>query len=44
MAAHAGHAANAAHQTALAEGEIKKIDKETGKVTIRHGELRNLGN
>lgn len=27
----------------LADGEIRKVDKETGKLTIRHGELKNLG-
>ncbi|RZI40058.1 copper-binding protein [Herbaspirillum sp. HC18] len=27
---------------AMSEGEIKKIDKEAGKLTIKHGELRNL--
>ena len=26
----------------LAEGEIRKVDKETGKVTIKHGPLVNL--
>ncbi len=26
----------------MAEGEIKKVDKETGKVTIKHGEIKNL--
>jgi Cu(I)/Ag(I) efflux system protein CusF len=25
------------------EGEIRKVDKEAGKMTIRHGELKNLG-
>lgn len=30
-------------QTALTEGEIKKINKDTGKLTIKHGELKNLG-
>lgn len=49
---HAGHsaheaaAANAAPATAaaaLTEGEVRKIDKETGKITLRHGEIRNLG-
>ncbi len=25
------------------EGEIRKVDKEAGKITIRHGELKNLG-
>lgn len=49
--AHAGHGAHAAHGThsahaaeaALATGEIKKVDKEAGKITIRHGEIKNLG-
>ncbi len=26
----------------MAEGEVRKIDKDAGKVTIRHGELKNL--
>jgi Cu(I)/Ag(I) efflux system periplasmic protein CusF len=26
----------------MSEGEIKKVDKEAGKVTIEHGPLRNL--
>lgn len=26
----------------LSEGEIRKVDKETRKLTIKHGELRNL--
>jgi Cu/Ag efflux protein CusF len=25
------------------EGEVKKVDKDAGKITIRHGELKNLG-
>lgn len=25
------------------EGEIRKIDKEAGKLTIKHGPLKNLG-
>lgn len=28
---------------ALSEGEIKKVDKDTGKLTIKHGPLTNLG-
>lgn len=28
---------------ALAPGEVKKVDKEAGKVTIKHGPLENLG-
>lgn len=42
-AAHAAHAAAPAQQHALTDGEIKKIDKDSGKLTIRHGELKNLG-
>ena len=26
----------------MSEGEIRKVDKEAGKLTIRHGELKNL--
>ncbi|HTN67331.1 MAG TPA: copper-binding protein [Burkholderiaceae bacterium] len=26
----------------MAEGEVRKIDKDAGKLTIRHGELKNL--
>jgi Cu/Ag efflux protein CusF len=34
--------ATAAH-TEMSDGEIKKVDKEAGKLTIKHGELKNLG-
>lgn len=27
----------------MTEGEVKKIDKETGKLTIKHGPITNLG-
>jgi Cu(I)/Ag(I) efflux system protein CusF len=27
----------------MSEGEIRKVDREAGKLTIRHGELKNLG-
>ena len=47
--AHAGHGAHdghAGHQAPVAveltDGEVKKIDKEAGKITLRHGELKNL--
>ena len=30
-------------QTAMSDGEIKKVDKDGGKLTIKHGELKNLG-
>jgi len=26
----------------LAEGEVRKVDKEAGKVTLKHGEIKNL--
>lgn len=38
--AHAGHAAAATLE--LADGEVTKIDSEAGKITLRHGELKNL--
>jgi Cu(I)/Ag(I) efflux system periplasmic protein CusF len=28
---------------AMSEGEIKKVDKAAAKLTIKHGELKNLG-
>ncbi|MBQ5946080.1 copper-binding protein [Massilia sp. ST3] len=37
-----GHAAAEA-ATSLADAEVKKVDKEAGKITLRHGELKNLG-
>ena len=39
-----GKTADARPDTAkdLTEGEIRKLDKETGKVTIKHGEIKNL--
>lgn len=41
------HAAMAAHAqvdaNALSEGEVKKVDKDTGRLTIKHGPLNNLG-
>jgi Cu/Ag efflux protein CusF len=27
---------------ALSEGEVKKVDKDTGKLTMKHGPLNNL--
>ena len=32
----------AADGNAMTDGEIRKVDKEAGKITIRHGEIRNL--
>ncbi len=31
-----------AEKKPMASGEIKKVDKESGKVTIKHGEIKNL--
>jgi Cu(I)/Ag(I) efflux system protein CusF len=33
---------SSASAASMSEGEIKKIDKEAGKVTIKHGPLTNL--
>lgn len=27
----------------MSDGEVRKVDKETGKITIKHGPLVNLG-
>jgi len=35
-------AANAAAAEVLADGEVRRVDPEQGKVTIKHGEIRNL--
>lgn len=44
--AHARHEAQSAAQASataeLVDGEVKKIDKDAGKMTLRHGELKNL--
>lgn len=44
--AHGAHHAHAGPQVAapadLTDGEVKKIDREAGKITLRHGELKNL--
>ena len=29
-------------QAPLAEGEVRRVDKEGARVTIKHGEIRNL--
>ena len=41
--AHAQSASSAVPQTSMSEGEIKKVDKDGGKLTIKHGDLKNLG-
>jgi Cu/Ag efflux protein CusF len=49
LAQHAGHSHHGGHhehdaqpQAELVDGEVKKIDKEAGKITLRHGELKSL--
>jgi Cu(I)/Ag(I) efflux system periplasmic protein CusF len=40
---HASPAASAAASGAdLADGEVRRIDKDSGKVTLRHGEIKHL--
>lgn len=41
-AQHAKRGEHAAAPAELTVGEIKKVDKEAGKLTIQHGELKNL--
>lgn len=40
--AHAQQASAMAAQDAMSDGEIKKVDNVSGKLTIKHGELKNL--
>lgn len=35
-------AASSSASAAMSEGEVKKVDKSAGKVTIKHGPLKNL--
>jgi Cu/Ag efflux protein CusF len=44
-ASDAGHSAQHPAQAATApqsDGEVRKVDKEQGKITLRHGPLQNL--
>jgi Cu/Ag efflux protein CusF len=36
-------AAVAGQEMAMSEGEVKKVDKDAGRLTIKHGPLENLG-
>lgn len=44
--ADAGHAGHGAHKTAasasMTEGEVRKVDKDAGKITLKHGPIKNL--
>jgi len=42
---HAGHVAQApksAAAAAMADGEVRKIDKDAAKITLKHGPIKNL--
>jgi Cu/Ag efflux protein CusF len=41
--ASATQAAGAAAASSVTAGEVRKVDKEAGKITIRHEALENLG-
>jgi len=36
-------AANASTAESMSTGEVRKVDKSAGKITIKHGPLTNLG-
>jgi Cu/Ag efflux protein CusF len=41
---HAAHHSTAAPATtALSDGEVRKVDKDAKKITLRHGPIANLG-
>ena len=42
---HAGHSdeTHAAMSASLTEGQVRKVDREQAKLTIKHGPLENLG-
>jgi Cu/Ag efflux protein CusF len=42
-AAHHADAASTAATQAWTEGEVRKVDTEQGKVTLKHGPIANLG-
>ena len=42
MEAEAKAKAKAASQAEMADGEIRKINKNTGKITLKHGEIKSV--
>jgi Cu(I)/Ag(I) efflux system protein CusF len=42
LAIGASLAAPAFAQVPMTDGEVRKVDKESRKITLRHGEIRNL--
>lgn len=39
---HASHHVAAAASADMTEGEVRKVDKEASKVTLKHGEIKSL--
>jgi Cu/Ag efflux protein CusF len=37
-----GTAAAATNAADLTDGEVRKVDKDAGKITLKHGEIKNL--
>lgn len=42
VAQQAQPAAARSAEAALAEGEVRKVDKSAGKITLKHGEIKSL--
>ncbi len=40
---HAGGAQGTASADTMAQGEVRKVDRDASKLTIKHGEIKNLG-
>lgn len=40
---HIAGASQSPNAATLSEGEVRKIDKQAGKITLKHGPLENLG-
>ena len=38
----AHHATDAKPNTAFSDGEVRKVDKDAGKITLKHGPIANL--
>ena len=38
----AHHGPSAAANTDMTEGEVRKVDKSAGKITLKHGAIKNL--
>lgn len=43
LAAGASHATDPAGATELSQAEVRKVDREAARITLRHGEIKNLG-